>query len=137
VAAASAALDLLIDEPDRVERLRANAETLRAGLREAGLDPAGAETQIVPVVIGDAEATMALTEHLLERGIFAQGIRPPTVPPGTCRLRLTTMATHRRDELRRAATEIGRAARELGVAAQPPRTRSEPASGDGAIRRAA
>jgi len=115
-AAASEALALLAENPDRVERLRTNAATLRGALRAEGLKPVGAETQIVPVLIGEAEATMALTERLLERGIFAQGIRPPTVPPGTCRLRLTTMATHDTEDLRRAGGEIGRAARELGIA---------------------
>jgi hypothetical protein len=58
---------------------------------------------------------MALCERLIERGVFAQAIRPPTVPAGTCRLRLTAMATHRVGDLRKAATLIGRTARELGV----------------------
>jgi glycine C-acetyltransferase/8-amino-7-oxononanoate synthase len=113
VAAASAALELLAESPKRVERLRANAGALREGLRSEGLDPIGADTQIVPLVIGEADDAMAICERLLEEGIFAQAIRPPTVPPGTCRLRLTVMATHRIDDLRRAAGLIGRAVREL------------------------
>ena len=63
---------------------------------------------------------MALCERALERGVFAQAIRPPTVPHGTSRLRLTAMATHRADELRRAARVIGDAARELGLARRRP-----------------
>jgi 7-keto-8-aminopelargonate synthetase-like enzyme len=55
---------------------------------------------------------MAICERLLAAGVFAQAIRPPTVPPGTCRLRLTEMATHRVDDLRRAAQLIGAAIRE-------------------------
>ena len=55
----------------------------------------------------------------LERGIFAQGIRPPTVPEGTSRLRLTTMATHRPAELLRAAKVLGNAADDLGLLAEP------------------
>jgi len=117
VAAAHAALGLLMEQPTRVERLRSNAGALRAGVRAEGLEPIGSETQIIPVVIGAAETTMALTERLLERGLFAQGIRPPTVALGTCRLRLATMATHRADDLRRAAAQIGRAARELRIGA--------------------
>jgi 8-amino-7-oxononanoate synthase len=113
VAAAAAALDLLAESPKRVERLRANAAALREGLRAEGLEPIGAETQIVPLVIGEADDTMALCERLLEQGVFAQAIRPPTVPPGTCRLRLTVMATHRMDDLRHAARLIGAANREL------------------------
>jgi glycine C-acetyltransferase/8-amino-7-oxononanoate synthase len=118
VAAASAALELLDERPKRVEKLRANAAALRSGLRDEGLDPAGSETQIVPLVIGEADDAMALCERLLQEGLFAQAIRPPTVPPGTCRLRLTVMATHSLGDLRRAAHRIGAAARELGLPAR-------------------
>ena len=117
VAAAHAALELLTEQPKLVERLGANAAALRDGLRGEGLEPIGADTQIVPLVIGEAEDAMALSERLLAEGVFAQAIRPPTVPPGTCRLRLTTMATHRIADLRHAARLIGRAARDLGLLA--------------------
>ena len=122
VAAASAALELLEERPKRVEKLRANAAALRSGLRAEGLEPDGSETQIVPLVIGEADDAMALCERLLEDGLFAQAIRPPTVPPGTCRLRLTVMATHTVADLRRAARMIGAATREMGLAAadRPP-----------------
>jgi 8-amino-7-oxononanoate synthase len=113
VAAASAALELLVEQPARVERLASNAAALREGLRAEGLEPLGDETQIVPLVIGDADDAMSLCERLLEQGVFAQAIRPPTVAPGTCRLRLTVMATHRIDDLRHAARLIGSALREL------------------------
>jgi 8-amino-7-oxononanoate synthase len=112
VAAAQAALELLAERPGLVERLRANAAALRDALHSEGLEPIGSETQIVPLVIGEAEDAMALCECLLAEGLFAQAIRPPTVPPGTCRLRLTTMATHRIADLRRAARLIGAAMRE-------------------------
>ena len=115
VAAASAAVDLLTEQPEMVDRLKANAAALREGLLDQGLAVTGSETQIIPLVIGEAEATMALTERLLDRGVFAQAIRPPTVPAGTCRLRLTAMAIHRIGELRSAAALIGRTARELGL----------------------
>jgi 8-amino-7-oxononanoate synthase len=115
VAAASAALELLVERPKRVERLAANAAALRAGLRSEGLEPAGSDTQIVPLVVGEAGDAMALCERLLADGLFAQAIRPPTVPPGTSRLRLTVMATHRIADLRRAARMIGAAWRDLGL----------------------
>jgi 7-keto-8-aminopelargonate synthetase-like enzyme len=86
-------------------------------LRSAGLEPGGSETQIVPLLIGEAADAMALCERLLAEGLFAQAIRPPTVPPGTSRLRLTTMATHRIADLRRAARLIGAAASDLGLGA--------------------
>jgi 8-amino-7-oxononanoate synthase len=117
VAAAAAALELLAEEPGRVERLRANSAALRAELRREGLEPIGSETQIVPLVVGEAADAMAVCERLLVEGVFAQAIRPPTVPAGTCRLRLTAMATHDAGELRDAARLIGSTARGLGLGA--------------------
>ncbi len=117
VAAALAALELLVERPSQVGRLRANAAALRDGLRSAGLEPGGSETQIVPLLIGEAADAMALCERLLAEGLFAQAIRPPTVPSGTSRLRLTTMATHRIADLRRAARLIGAVASDLGLGA--------------------
>jgi 8-amino-7-oxononanoate synthase len=115
LAAALAALELLEAEPERVGRLRANAAALREGLASEGLPAGDSKTQIVPLEVGDAERTMELCERLLKRGVFAQGIRPPTVPPGSSRLRFSVMATHKPDELRRAAQLVGEAARELGI----------------------
>jgi 8-amino-7-oxononanoate synthase len=119
VGAAQAALGLLETEPEMVERLQANAALLRRSLAAEGLETGG-ETQVVPISVGGAEATMALCELALEKGVFAQGIRPPTVPEGTCRLRLTAMATHRSEDLVAAAHMIGVAAREVGLVAAEP-----------------
>jgi len=69
----------------------------------------------VPVIVGSSRLALALCERVLDCGAFAQAIRPPTVPDGTARLRLTVMANHRADELQRAAHQIGRMARELGI----------------------
>ena len=119
---ALAALEILCEQPRRVERLSRNARTLRTALADQGLDPPDGETPIVPVVVGDAETAMALCERLLRAGVFAQAIRPPTVPDGTSRLRLAAMATHKAAELRRAAGALavavrqGRAARSTGAA---------------------
>jgi glycine C-acetyltransferase/8-amino-7-oxononanoate synthase len=113
--AALAALRLLEAEPQLVDRLQANAETLRAALADEGFEVGQSRTQIVPIQVGGAEATMELCEAALRRGVFAQGIRPPTVPEGSCRLRCTVMATHRPEELANAARQIGAAAREVGV----------------------
>jgi len=119
IGAGMAALELLESHPDRVERLRANASTLRAALGAEGLEVGGSETQIVPVEVGDATRTMELSERLLERGVFAQGIRPPTVPEGSSRLRFTVMSTHRGSELEQAAQLVGATAREMGISAAP------------------
>jgi len=119
-AAAMAALEVLESQPERVDKLVANAATLRRALAAEGLAVGDSETQIVPVEVGAAAPTMALCERVLEQGVFAQGIRPPTVPEGSSRLRFTVMSTHRREELERAARIVGSAARELGIAAAPP-----------------
>ena len=120
VAAAAASLEVLVEHPARVERLAANAAALRDGLREQGLPVGPSETQIVPVTIGGAKDALALCERALAGGVFAQAIRPPTVPSGTSRLRMTAMATHKVGELRRAAQVVGEAARELGLVRTAP-----------------
>jgi glycine C-acetyltransferase/8-amino-7-oxononanoate synthase len=125
VAASLAALELLESHPHRVERLADNAATLRAALAGEGLAVGDSSTQIVPVEVGDAARTMNLCERVLERGAFAQGIRPPTVPEGRSRLRFTVMATHHAGELERAAKLVGAVARELGIApARAPASRA-------------
>jgi glycine C-acetyltransferase/8-amino-7-oxononanoate synthase len=116
VGAALAALDLLEAEPELVERLQANARRLRTALAAEGLGVGAAKTQVVPVHVGEAEVTMELCEAALRRRIFAQGIRPPTVAEGSCRLRCTAMATHTAAEMALAARQIGAAAREIGLA---------------------
>ena len=116
-AAAAAALGVIEAEPELVERLRANAATLRTALSAEGLDVGRSATQVVPLEVGAAETTMALCERALRRGVFAQGIRPPTVPEGSSRLRFTVMATHRQRELATAAREVGAAASEVGLTA--------------------
>jgi 8-amino-7-oxononanoate synthase len=102
VAGARASLAILRSEPERVERLRRNARTLRRALAAEGIETGG-EAQIVPLAVGDAEAAVRVSERALERGVFAQAVRPPTVPDGTSRLRLAAMASHRAAELRMAA----------------------------------
>jgi len=93
-AAARAALRLVQREPWRRERLQGNAARLRAALAERGVSTAPSHTHIVPVVLADNERTMRTCERLLERGFYAQGIRHPSVPEGSARLRLTPMAGH-------------------------------------------
>jgi len=115
IAAADAAVELLACNAGLVNQLGANAAVLRQALMAQGLSVGSSKTQIVPLRVGDADAAMTISERLLGRGVFAQGIRPPTVPEGSSRLRLTTMATHHPDELREAARLVGETARELGV----------------------
>ncbi len=98
VGAAREALRIVREEPGRMRRLHANARELRAAL---GAEPG--DMPIVPLMVGDPHAAMDLCERALRRGVFAQAIRPPTVPDGTSRLRLVARADHTAAELREAA----------------------------------
>jgi glycine C-acetyltransferase/8-amino-7-oxononanoate synthase len=124
VGAALAALSMLDSRPGLVEQLRRNAAGLRQALTSNGLEVGPSRTQIVPVIVGDARRALKLAERTLDGGIFAQAIRPPTVPEGSSRLRLTVMANHREDELQRAAKVIARAAIGLGVGISEPYLRA-------------
>jgi 8-amino-7-oxononanoate synthase len=115
IAGALAALELLQERPHRVRRLRSNARVLRRALSAEGIPADDVEMHIVPVIVGDERDASSLCEAALERGVFAQAIRPPTVAAGTSRLRLAVMASHTPQELRDAASIIGASARELGL----------------------
>jgi glycine C-acetyltransferase/8-amino-7-oxononanoate synthase len=134
VAGALAALELLRERPRRVQRLRSNAAALRSELRREGFDVDGSRTHIIPLVVGDPGLSVEICEKALARGVFAQAIRPPTVPPMTSRLRLAVMASHREEELRHAARTLAQAARAAGC---EPRTQSASVQdGDEAAREA-
>jgi 8-amino-7-oxononanoate synthase len=113
MAMAIAAIDLVRREPERRETLWNNCRYLTENLRGLGLQAGASASAILPLIIGDARTCMKFSERLLERGVFAQGIRPPTVPPGTSRLRITVMATHTRAHLDRALA-VFKEAREEG-----------------------
>jgi 8-amino-7-oxononanoate synthase len=110
-----AAIDLVMREPERRQALWNNCEGLRAGLKELGYSLGGSQSQILPLMVGDATACMRLSEKLLDRQIFAQGIRPPTVPAGTSRLRITLMATHRPEHIDQALRVFKEVAQEMKV----------------------
>jgi 8-amino-7-oxononanoate synthase len=97
-----AAVKIVQSEPRRRQALWENAQQLRSGLKALGYATGNSRSQIIPVVIGDEKRCMRLCEDLLARGVFAQGIRPPTVPPGTSRLRMTVMATHTSAQIKTA-----------------------------------
>ena len=80
---------------------------------ELGFDTLQSETQIIPILVGDTSLTMRMGEMLLEEGVFIQGIRPPTVPQGSSRLRVTLMATHARRELEFALDAIEKVGKKL------------------------
>jgi len=99
------------DQPGLVDTLKSRARTFRRALADEGFDVEENEIPIVPLVIGDADQAMAVCEAALDKGVFAQAIRPPTVPEGTSRLRLTVMATHTDDDLESAAKTVAESVR--------------------------
>jgi 8-amino-7-oxononanoate synthase len=102
VATALKALEIVRTEPHRRERLRANAGRMREGLRSLGYTVPDGSTPILPVMIGEPEQAVVLSRALEDRGVLAPAIRPPTVPEGTSRLRVTAMATHTDSDIDRA-----------------------------------
>jgi 8-amino-7-oxononanoate synthase len=109
VAAALAAVRIVRDEPALVERLRRNARLLGRELADKGFAVTPGDVPIIPIIVGDPHDAMALCEAALRAGVFTQAIRPPTVPEGTSRLRVVTMATHTEDDLREAAGTLAAA----------------------------
>lgn len=107
-AASIAALDIIMQEPNLRDALWNRSGFFRGYLNNAGLDTLMSETQIIPVLIGNARTALTVSNELLEEGIFVQPIRPPTVPEGTSRLRVTVMANHDQDDLKYAAETIKR-----------------------------
>lgn len=117
LAASMAAIKLVRSaEGERLRhQLADNVAVFRRQLQQAGYAVPDGCTPIVPIMLGDPGITMHFSRRLLEAGFFVQGIRPPTVPHGTSRLRCTIMANHRPDELENAVSAIARVGRDLGV----------------------
>jgi 8-amino-7-oxononanoate synthase len=96
---ALAALKILAKQPELINQLKRNAVYFREGLKNLGFRIPEGETPILPLVLGDLSVTMNTAQRLFDQGIYVQGIRPPTVPEGTSRLRIALMATHTQDQL--------------------------------------
>ncbi|MGE0449712.1 MAG: glycine C-acetyltransferase [Vicinamibacterales bacterium] len=114
-AACIAALDVLIEEPELIDRLWDNTRFFKAGLRELGFDTGASESPITPVIVGDAARAMRLSDRLFAEGVFAQGIGYPTVARDKARVRTIVTATHTRDELQFALDAFRKVGRELEI----------------------
>jgi 8-amino-7-oxononanoate synthase len=114
-AAASAAIDLMQAEPERIRRLWDNGCYMSQGLTSAGFKLGVSTTPILPVIIGPAQPAVDLAEALLRRNIFVLAVRPPTVPEGSARLRVTPTAEHTRTDLDEALGAFVAAGREVGL----------------------
>lgn len=115
VAAACAAISVLSGNPELVHKLKTNAAWLRHKLTQAGLTVEGGGTPILPVMVGEAAVAIRMSRELREAGLIVSAIRPPTVSPGTSRLRLTVSAAHTQAELAEAAEKIIAAGYRLGL----------------------
>jgi 8-amino-7-oxononanoate synthase len=98
-AAALAGLEIIKTEPQRRQKLKANADYLRSQLGELGIDTAGSTTHIIPIIIGTPEDALDISEKLYEKGFFIAAIRPPTVPKNTARLRVSLQANHTKEQI--------------------------------------
>jgi glycine C-acetyltransferase len=110
-----AALDVLEQEPQLIDRLWENARFFKAGLQALGFDTGVSESPITPVIVGDGALAMKLSDRLFEEGVFAQGIGFPTVAKDKARVRTIVTATHTRDELQFALDAFGKVGSELGI----------------------
>ncbi len=115
VMACIAAIDVLEQEPELIERLWVNARYLKKGLSDLGLDIGRSQTPITPVMCGEAPQAMALSDALLNRGVFAQGIGFPTVARGKARVRTIVTATHTTAQLDAALAAFDECGRAIGL----------------------
>ncbi len=119
VAACLAALQVMEDEPNLLERLWENTHYFKSGLQRLGFDCGNSETPITPVIVGEARAAMALSDELRNRGVFAQGIGFPTVARDRGRVRTIVTSSHTRDQLDRALDAFADAAAALSLDLAP------------------
>ena len=104
-----AALEVLEKEPWRRQELHGLVNRFKLGAKALGLNLLPSDTAIQPLVIGSSENALCISENLLEAGFLISAIRPPTVPAGTARLRITVTAAHTEDQIDRLLESLGRA----------------------------
>ncbi|WP_345238897.1 glycine C-acetyltransferase [Pontibacillus salipaludis] len=114
-AACDAAIDVLLEEPELIQKLWDNTKFFKDGLKELGFDTGISETPVTPVMIGDDALTHKFSDELFNEGVFAQGIVFPTVPKGKGRIRTIVTAEHSKEELQEALNAFERAGKTLGL----------------------
>ena len=114
-AACIAAIDVLLEEPQIMERLWDNTRFFKAGLEKLGFNTGLSESPITPVIAGDGGKAMKLSDRLFEEGVFAQGIAFPTVAKDKARVRTIVTATHTREDLEFALDKFAKVGQELGL----------------------
>lgn len=119
VAGALAALDILIHEPERRERLWSNTRRVADGLRAIGFDIGQTETPVIPVLIGEPLRALSVWRALFDNGVFAHPIVPPAVPANACRIRVSMSAEHSAAQVDRVLEAFEKVARELSLVQEP------------------
>ena len=114
-AACLAAVDLLEQSTELVDRLWENTRYFKQGMRELGFDIGQSQTPIVPVMLGEAKLAKEFSNRLFEEGVFAMGIGYPTVPKGKARIRVMNTAAHTREDLDKGLAAFEKVGRTLGV----------------------
>ncbi|MGE7625343.1 8-amino-7-oxononanoate synthase [Viridibacillus sp. NPDC096237] len=115
IEAAREGIAIIQNEPERRDQLLKNAQYLRLILEESGFIVREGETPIISLLIGDSHEAMQFSEKLMDEGVFIPAIRPPTVPKGSSRLRITVMATHTIEQLNTVINKIKKIGKEIGV----------------------
>ena len=114
-ASALAAVRLIEEQPERVERLRDNARYFREQVLEAGFKPLPGETPIIPIIVGETAAAIQMSDALLDEGVFVTGFGFPVVPQGQARVRCQISAAHTRDDLDTAVRAFKKAGQRLKI----------------------
>ena len=114
-AAAIAAIEIMEDEPERRKRLLENASIMRDGLKDTGFETMDSHTQIIPILTGDSDIACEMMDLLMDEGIYALAIRPPSVPEGTARLRVTVTSEHSQDDLNKAIAAFKKCGKKVGL----------------------
>jgi 8-amino-7-oxononanoate synthase len=115
VAAVSAAIDIIDNEPERIERLWKNTRKMLEGLKDLGFQVGPSETPIIPVLVGDNETAFKMAMMLQEEGVFANVAVSPAVPEGKALIRTSYMATHTDEQLDRVLSAFEKSGRTLGL----------------------
>jgi len=114
-AAAIASIEIMEDEPERRKHLLENAALMRHGLRDAGFEIMDSHTQIIPILTGDSHIACKMMDLLMDEGVYALAIRPPSVPEGTARLRVTVTSEHSQDDLTKAIAAFKKCGKKVGL----------------------
>lgn len=114
-AAALAALDILEQQPELVEKLIRNANKMRQGFKELGFHTLDGQTAIVPVIVGDVQTALLFWRRLFDEGVYVNTFIPPGVPPNMSMMRTSYMATHEDEHLDRILEVFEKVGKELGL----------------------